>query len=448
MQLLFIIALILALLPYNLARGQVRDLEYKISQRHAAYVDALSIGLNFLENNERHESVVFIQAGFLYKVVGLEGSLIEFVAGKENENIVSFFPFGLYLPLLTVSRSGFWKGSVLNITTRAHWNISYSKFSQTGEMLDRTDFPPFLVICFEWRGPYHIIGIGYRRQIEPFKYENAVWANGLDLSGWFLNIRAGFSIVKSESYVKKLSKPPIKTSEKPAIERKAVEKKAVETPPSKTELSPDENAEIHYQKGLTAILVKSYYIAVNEFNIALSFKADHPDAKEKLKEIKEILARDYNDKGTDALLEGDYEEAIIFFLQSVAVNPNNIDIRNQLQRTYQKAEAKLQEENPQSKEMIKLKNQANAWQFVKDGLNSLSNGDLTNAERQFNRAIDIDKDFAIAHLYLGIIQCLRGDIIEAGARFGAALRLDNELSIPPDIGYLIWEVFNEVKERK
>jgi len=205
-----------------------------------------------------------------------------------------------------------------------------------------------------------------------------------------------------------------------------------------------QEADLHYQKGVTAFQTEDYYLAAKEFNVALSFAPDHQEASDRLKEIKGIQTQIYMEEGIDASLDGEHGKAITFLLQSVAANPDNTDIRRQIERMYPKAIEQLKQQDAQEEQISQLNNQATAWRLLSSGLSSFNENDLASAQEQIIMALRIDDKFALAHLYLGIVTCLQGDTSTANAEFKKALEMD-DLSIAADVGPYVWLVFCEAK---
>jgi Tfp pilus assembly protein PilF len=205
-----------------------------------------------------------------------------------------------------------------------------------------------------------------------------------------------------------------------------------------------QEADLHYQKGVTAFQTEDYYLAAKEFNIALSFAPDHQEASDRLKEIKGIQTQIYMEEGIDASLDGEHEKAITFLLQSVAANPDNTDIRRQIERMYPKAIEQLKQQGAQEEQISQLNNQATAWRLLSSGLSSFNANDLSSAQEQISMALRIDDNFALAHLYLGIVTCLQDDTSTAKAEFEKALEID-DLNVAADVGPYVWLVFCEAK---
>lgn len=201
-------------------------------------------------------------------------------------------------------------------------------------------------------------------------------------------------------------------------------------------------ADTHYEKGLKAFNSKDYYPAAKEFNIVLSLIPEHADATDRLVAIKGLQFKIYNDDATEALIEGNYEKAIQLWKRALEMNPGNLEICKQIEDAYKRL---IEREGTPKEESDKIMNQLTALRIFGDGLAKFISGDLVDANRQMNLAIQADREFALAYLYFGISQFKQGDLIAAEAQFKQAMQIDKDISLPPDIGAPVWKAFFEAK---
>lgn len=403
------------------APGWSKD-EAKLITRHFMYVNLVEGGINLSQDGEYYKNLVVLQYGRHWpKPIGLEVALLDLVRFREDRGVYSWLPFGIYYPIM-LKQPRFLQGFVLNLAIRAHLWPRYKQPIQevNPSEFGTKSFPQFFDLCIEWRGTLHSICLGYRYQTSEFKHESNGWDNGLNMTGLFADLRIGISGTITE--VVREEMPP-----------------------------PNPQVILHYQRGLTAFKTEDYYLAAKEFNITLSFDSTYIEALDKLKEIKTKQSDAYMEKGADASLDREvvnsYERAIDYWLKSVAVNPENASIRSQIERTYTKAISELRDKGAPDESTKRLSDQATAWRLISKGLDAFNRNDLSEAKTQIELAIRIDSNYALAYLYLGLIQFRQGDVISAKAQFRRALQLDRGLIIPADAGFRVWEAFCEVKDR-
>lgn len=208
------------------------------------------------------------------------------------------------------------------------------------------------------------------------------------------------------------------------------------------EVSRDDES---FNAGMSAYNAGRYYEAAREFNKILLSKPKRQDVKDKLMDIKERQSKYYVDEGIKAMLAGDRESAISFFLKVVEVNPENLDNRSQIETAYTKLINQLESSEPGSPKINLLLDQATSWRVLNDGLDQYTKGDFNSAEKQINLAIKICESYPLAHSYSGIIHTNLGRAEASKTAFAKALRLKPDIEIPADAGAEVWAIFVEVK---
>ena len=206
----------------TISKEKIRRLGYEEKTSHKLYFELVGLGCSFSKSGPYLDGVVFQVGRYWPKLFGIEGAIMETLVKtlgsleerEEDKRIYSWLPFGVYLPILTVNRPGFWQGSVLTLSVRAHMWLQYSHLEVNhGAISHSTPFPPFIDVSLEWRGFLHTINVGYRYQTKPFEYGCKGWPHNLHMSGVFASVRVGFGGGATGTFRERLPSRPVKRIE-------------------------------------------------------------------------------------------------------------------------------------------------------------------------------------------------------------------------------------------
>jgi tetratricopeptide (TPR) repeat protein len=139
--------------------------------------------------------------------------------------------------------------------------------------------------------------------------------------------------------------------------------------------------------------------------------------------------------------EETFAEAMQCFARIVSVNPRYFPVWFRLADTFiQRNELNLAA--AQAETVLQLgpdpTTEAEAWQYL--GLVALMDDDRVAALARFERALELDPEFAAAHHYLGVALEQEGRLEEAEARYRKAVACDSRYALPQiRLGYLAFD---------
>ena len=131
-------------------------------------------------------------------------------------------------------------------------------------------------------------------------------------------------------------------------------------------------------------------------------------------EYKPSSAEDYNNRGAAKLVKEDLDGALADFNKAIELNPNLVFAHENRDRT-------IQSKNERNKTL------AETWN--KFGRIKKDDGDLDGALHGYNKAIELDSNFATAYSNRGLVKKAKGDLDGAIADFNKAIELKPDSAI-------------------